>query len=103
MEYIRNLIKKTLINEVAGISFIVRKWADILDQEVDKKLEEHEEEYLKKLNPEEKSPMDDPFYWQDETGKGFGSMNWSKSGEKKITKLKVVSITKEKINMTMKI
>jgi hypothetical protein len=88
MEYIRNLIKKTLINEVAGVSFITRKWADILDREVDKKLEEHEEEYLKKLNPEEKSPIDDPFYWQDETGRGLGSMNWSKSGRKKDYEIK---------------
>jgi hypothetical protein len=40
MEYIRNLIKKTLINEVAGVSFITRKWADILDREVDKRSEE---------------------------------------------------------------
>ena len=34
MNNIRKITRKELLNEVAGISFIVRKWAKILEDEV---------------------------------------------------------------------
>ena len=98
MNNIRKIARKELLNEVAGISFIVRKWAKILEDEVDEQLALHKEEELKKIKdnpkptkketPKQSSfdfPEDeyfglfddkddkgvdknDPFYWEDETG-----------------------------------
>ena len=49
MNNIRKITRKELLNEVAGISFIVRKWAKILEDEVDEQLALHKEEELKKI------------------------------------------------------
>lgn len=66
-----------MLSEVAGISFIVRDWAKILQKEVQDKNEEHQKVELEKIKSEkpksEKPKTDDPFYWEDETSKGTGS------------------------------
>jgi hypothetical protein len=88
MNSIRKITRKTLLNEVAGISFIVRKWADILEKEVKEQMAAHRETEMKKIQSEPKEkpkkpqtsfdfPEDDkkndPFYWEDESGYGSGS------------------------------
>jgi len=88
MNNIRKITRKTLLNEVAGISFIVRKWADILEKEVKEQMAAHRETEMKKIQSEPKEkpkkpqtsfdfPEDDkkndPFYWEDESGSGSGS------------------------------
>ena len=98
MNIIQTITRKTLINEVAGISTIVRDWAKVLKQEVAKKVEAHREEERKK-NPEPEKPKtsypssqksleDDPFYWKDETGKSsdtkkknYGLWDWDYMNE----------------------
>lgn len=84
----RNIIlettRKTLLNEVAGISEIVRVWAKILKNEVSEQAEEHFNKNIKKSEPEEpieskqSKPEDDPFYWEDENSKGYGSSSKSR-------------------------
>jgi len=92
MNSIRKITRKTLLNEVAGISFIVRKWADILEKEVSEQMKSHRESEMKKIKdePKRESPKysqssfdfpetekddkkNDPFYWEDESGSGSGS------------------------------
>lgn len=100
---IRKIAKQELLKEEAGISFIVRKWAKILKNEVEEQLKEHraeelakieskksqsqkpsskqiefdfgdEEEYLELTDPFNLGPEEsDPFYWEDETSRGTGS------------------------------
>ena len=80
----RNIIlettRKVLLNEVAGISEIVRVWAKILKNEVEKQAEAHFEKHYEE--PTKKEPEtnieDDPFYWEDEYSKGLGSQGKSK-------------------------
>lgn len=94
MNTILNITRKTLLNEVAGISFIVREWAKILEQEVREQNETHRETELQKMEKEtptktapKKSEENDygmggdPFYWEDETGKGYGSKGDKKSDD----------------------
>lgn len=50
MSNIRSIVRKTLLNEVAGISFEVRKWAQIIEQEVKEKIKV-EREKLKSQQP----------------------------------------------------
>ena len=52
MNTILNITRKTLLNEVAGISFIVREWAKILEQEVREQNETHRETELQKMEKE---------------------------------------------------
>lgn len=92
MNNIRKITRKTLLNEVAGISFIVRKWADILEKEVAEQMKSHRENEMKKIQnePKKEEPKysqssfdfpetekngekNDPFYWEDESGSGSGS------------------------------
>lgn len=82
----RNIIlettRKILLNEVAGISEIVRVWAKILKNEVEQQAEAHFEKHYEsiKKEPETKTSIeDDPFYWEDEYSKGLGSQGKSKS------------------------
>ena len=49
MSLIRKIAKQELLREEAGISFIVRKWAKILKQEVEDQLKEHKEAELAKI------------------------------------------------------
>ena len=49
MSLIRKITKQELLKEEAGISFIVRKWAKILKEEVETQLKEHREEELAKI------------------------------------------------------
>lgn len=53
MDLIRKIAKQELLNEAAGISFIVRKWAKILKEEVETQLKEHREEELAKIKAKE--------------------------------------------------
>lgn len=97
MNTILNITRKTLLHEVAGISFIVREWAKILEQEVKEQYEEHKKRELEKIEkespkvkksetgrqtyfdfPESETGKNDPFYWEDETGKGSGSKGKSR-------------------------
>lgn len=90
MDSIGKITRKTLLNEVAGISFIVRSWADILEKEVNEKLKSHRESHTEKQElpktstSTQTSVNDDPFYWEDEYGSGYGGYynnditNWSK-------------------------
>jgi hypothetical protein len=92
MNNIRKITRKTLLNEVAGISFIVRKWADILEKEVNQQMEAHRKTEMEKIQnqPKKEEPKhsqssfnfpeketddkkNDPFYWEDESGYGSGS------------------------------
>lgn len=73
MSLIRKITKKELLKEEAGISFIVRKWAKILKEEVENKLKEHRE---KKLDSKDDDKLNDPFYWEDETSFGKGSKKY---------------------------
>ena len=78
MDSIGKITRKTLLNEVAGISFIVRSWADILEKEVNEKLKSHRESHTEKQElpktstSTQTSANDDPFYWEDEYGSGYG-------------------------------
>ena len=106
MNSIRKIIKEQLLNERAGISEIVRKWAVILKNEVDEQQKLHREEQAKKRQEQKPTPKpttggkqlsldfdedddildvelgggsdpkNDPFYWEDETSKGKGSKKW---------------------------
>lgn len=100
MNSILKITRKELLNEVAGISFIVREWAKILKDEVDEQNKVHREKEMKKISSEPKAEptkpesqkytqvelFDDdeknsPFYWEDEFSKGKGSEGESKSGD----------------------
>lgn len=49
MDLIRKIAKREILNEAAGISFIVRKWAKILKEEVETQVKEHKEDALAKI------------------------------------------------------
>ena len=97
MNIIQNITRKELLSEAAGISFIVRRWAKILKQEVEEQSTAHKEVELKKikdkpkpqepkrggslgLNPEQEK-YNDPFYWEDESSKGKGSHGSPRSSD----------------------
>lgn len=100
MDNILKITRQVLLKETAGISFIVRKWAKILEKEVDEQLAEHRKTELAKIEAKKASEpqkpkynkdddyydlndpfglgneddkKNDPFYWEDETSKGKGS------------------------------
>ena len=56
---IRKIIKQTL-NEVAGISFEVREWAQILSNEIDRQVKEADEAEAAKHTEEEEEPTQEP-------------------------------------------
>lgn len=79
MNTILNITRKTLLNEVAGISTIVREWAKILKKEVETQNRAYKEEELKKIAGEPEDEKSDPFYWEDEFSKGKGSKGQPRS------------------------
>ena len=100
MDSILKITRKELLNEVAGISFIVREFAKILKDEVDEQNKVHREKEMKKISSEPKveptkpesqkytkvelfddDEKNSPFYWEDEFSKGKGSKGESKSDD----------------------
>jgi hypothetical protein len=67
MNIIRNIAKKELLkeskqlNEVAGISFIVRRWAKILKREVEEQQDDHKKIELAKIKNKPKEETEDDF------------------------------------------
>lgn len=74
MNSIRNTIRKELLREAAGISYVVREWAKIIKDIILDEVEAHREEQLAKKKPTEKKedPYSDPFYWEDESSSAYG-------------------------------
>ena len=61
MNIIQKITRQELIREAAGISFIVRKWAKILEKEVKEQVDAHDKEERAKLGGKSTDPKEKDF------------------------------------------